>query len=79
MIDLDIELHCPRIYETVTEFWEECGIPDHCAGCGGTKAEHVAETNAVIREQEIEDELGVPFRTDSGSQHTKPGNQVNPS
>ena len=54
---LEIKLNCPRQYETATEYWEESGVHDHCAGCGGTKAEHVAETNAIIMELEITDEL----------------------
>jgi len=51
MKQLEIKLNCPRIYETATKYWEESGINDHCAGCGGTKAEHIAEVNTIIREQ----------------------------
>lgn len=62
---LAIKLNCPRNYETATKYWEESGVNDHCAGCGGTKAEHIAEVNAIIREQQIKDELknfqGVTF------------------
>ena len=63
---LDIKLHCPRIYESATEFWEDSGpgVDDQCAGCGGTKDEHVSETNARIREQEISEELGIEFTND---------------
>lgn len=34
------KLPCPSRYETATKTWEPSGVPDHCAGCGGTLAEH---------------------------------------
>lgn len=39
-VDADPSLLCPPEYGTATGHWEGCGVPDHCAGCGGTKAEH---------------------------------------
>ncbi len=55
MEQLEIKLNCPRIYETATKYWEESGVNDHCAGCGGTKAEHTTEVNKIIREQQVKE------------------------
>lgn len=49
--ELAIKLNCPRAYETATKYWEDSGVEDHCAGCGGTKAEHTEEVNRIIQEQ----------------------------
>lgn len=48
--ELKIKLNCPRIYETATEYWEDSGVKDHCAGCGGTKAEHIEEIDRIIQD-----------------------------
>ncbi len=39
--ELEEMLACPDEYETATGHWEACSVPDHCAGCGGTLAEHM--------------------------------------
>lgn len=35
-------LRCPPQYVSTEGEWEDCDVPDHCAQCGGTKAEHIA-------------------------------------
>lgn len=37
-------LKCPLQYESTEGEWEDCDVPDHCAQCGGMKAEHIAST-----------------------------------
>lgn len=55
----DSSLKCPPEYETATGIWESCSTPDHCAGCGGTYAEHVPTTNSqqIVKELVADNEL----------------------
>ena len=42
-----LEYPCPDKYETATDTWEESGVHDHCAGCGGTFAEHAEQFHRI--------------------------------
>lgn len=52
-----MKLNCPPEFETATGIWEDCGVPNHCAGCGCTLAEHLATDEDEFEDDDFDDAL----------------------